>query len=133
LACQLGDPCWEGITARGLGLLESRHDPDAALARLRDALARCVRWPDAYQWVRGYVLDAMCTVAAAAGDVGAPALADDMLRLAARTDMRELVVRAHLHRARLGIPGALDAAQMAAASIDNPALGALSAAGVAAR
>ena len=85
------------------------------------------------QWVRGYVLDAMCTVAAAAGDVGAPALADDMLRLAARTDMRELVVRAHLHRARLGIPGALDAAQMAAASIDNPALSALSAAGVAAR
>jgi hypothetical protein len=49
LACQLGDPCWEGVTARGLGLLEFRHDPDAVLARFGDALARCMRWPDAYQ------------------------------------------------------------------------------------
>jgi DNA-binding SARP family transcriptional activator len=125
LACQLGDPCWEGVTARGLGLLEFRRDPDAALARLGDALARCMRWPDAYQWVHGYVLDAMCTVTAAVGDARAPALAEDMLRLAARTDMREFVVRAHLHQARLGVPGAWDAAQMAAASIDSSALEAL--------
>jgi hypothetical protein len=54
-----------------------------------------------------------------------------MLRLAARTDMREFVARAHLHRARLGIPGAWDAAQMAAASIDNPALAVLTATGMA--
>lgn len=127
LACQLGDPCWEAITARGLGLLEARREPDAALARLGDALARCTRWPDTYQWVRGYVLDAMCTVAADAGDASAAKLASDLLNLAARTDMRELIVRAHLHRARLGTPGEWQAAQAAAASIDNPALGALTA------
>jgi DNA-binding SARP family transcriptional activator len=131
LACQLGDPCWEGVTARGLGLLEFRHNPDAALARLSGALTRCMRWPDAYQWVHGYVLDAVCTVAAAVGDFRAPAWAGDMLRLAARTDMREFVVRAHLHRARLGVHGAWDAAQMAAASIDSPALDALTDAGMA--
>jgi hypothetical protein len=35
--------------------------------------------------------------------------------------MRELVVRAHLHRSRLGDPSALATARLAA-SIDNPAL-----------
>jgi hypothetical protein len=73
------------------------------------------------------VLDAMCTVTTAVGDSRALAVAEDMLRLAARTDMREFVVRAHLHRARLGVSGAWDAAQMAAASIDSPAPGALAA------
>jgi hypothetical protein len=36
--------------------------------------------------------------------------------------MRELTVRAHLHRARLGDPRALDAARLLGAGIDNPAL-----------
>jgi hypothetical protein len=41
---------------------------------------------------------------------------------AARGDMRELVVRAHLHRGRLGDPTALASARLLAAGIDNPAL-----------
>jgi hypothetical protein len=36
--------------------------------------------------------------------------------------MRELVVRAHLHRGRLGDPAALASARLLAAGIDNPAL-----------
>jgi hypothetical protein len=36
--------------------------------------------------------------------------------------MRELVVRAQLHRGRLGDPTALASARMLAAGIDNPAL-----------
>jgi hypothetical protein len=36
--------------------------------------------------------------------------------------MRELVVRAHLHRSHLGDPSALAAARLLAANIDNPAL-----------
>ena len=36
--------------------------------------------------------------------------------------MRELVVRAHLHRSRLGDPSALATARMLAADIDNPVL-----------
>ena len=39
--------------------------------------------------------------------------------------MRELVARAHVHRARLGDPSALTAARVLAASIDNPALSAI--------
>jgi hypothetical protein len=45
--------------------------------------------------------------------------------MAARGDMRELVVRAHLHRSRLGDPAALATVRLLAAGIDNPALAAL--------
>lgn len=43
-------------------------------------------------------------------------------RLAARGDMRELVVRAALHRARLGDPGGVASARMLAEATDNAAL-----------
>jgi hypothetical protein len=36
--------------------------------------------------------------------------------------MRELVVRAQIHRSRLGDPSALATARILATSIDNPAL-----------
>jgi hypothetical protein len=36
--------------------------------------------------------------------------------------MRELVVRAALHRARLGDPSGLESARLLGESIDNPAL-----------
>jgi hypothetical protein len=42
--------------------------------------------------------------------------------LAARCDMRELVVRAHVHRYRLGEKTALASARLLGADIDNPAL-----------
>ena len=52
LACQLGDPCWEGMAARGLGLLHAgRGDHEAAAGWLGEAAARCNRVPDRYQWV----------------------------------------------------------------------------------
>ena len=49
-------------------------------------------------------------------------LVDALASLAARGDMRELVVRAHLHRSRLGDSSALATARLLAAGIDNPAL-----------
>jgi tetratricopeptide (TPR) repeat protein len=122
LACQLGDPCWEGVTARAIGVLEARRDPELGVATLHDARSRCARWPDAYQWVLGYVLDATCTVAVQTRSPDAIATADDLLELAARSDMRELVRRAQLHRASLGVPGADEAAVLAAAYIDDPAV-----------
>jgi hypothetical protein len=42
--------------------------------------------------------------------------------VAARGDMRELVVRAALHRARLGEPSSLESARALGEEIDNPAL-----------
>ena len=50
------------------------------------------------------------------------------VRLTARGGMRELVIRAHVHRARLGQTGAAEAARLAAAGVDNPVLAELVAA-----
>lgn len=123
LACQLRDPCWEGVSAKGLAMVEAHAgEVTPALSWLDDARSRCVRWPDAYQWVHASVLDATCEVALGGHDAQAPVFVELLAALASRTAMRELVVRSHLHRAGLDIPGALDAAVMAAAEIENPAL-----------
>ena len=43
-ACQLGDPCWEGITARGLALVaDARGDTEGAFATMQDARVRSAR------------------------------------------------------------------------------------------
>jgi hypothetical protein len=124
LACHIGDPCWEGITARGLGLLSAaRGDHAGARAWLAEARTRCNRTTDRYQWVSAYVLDAGAAAALDRDDVAEGArLVDALAALAARGDMRELVVRAHLHRSRLGDPSALASARLLAAGIDNPVL-----------
>jgi hypothetical protein len=121
---QLGDPCWEGMAARGLGLLHATAgDHAAATAWLAEANTRCNRVTDPYQWVRAYVLDATATTALERHDeVEARRLVDLLASPAARGDMRELVVRPHLHRGRLGDPTALASARLLAAGIDNPAL-----------
>jgi hypothetical protein len=124
LARHLDDPCWEGMAARGLGLLNAaRGDPAKATAWLSEARTRCNRTTDRYQWVSAHVLDTNITVALDHGDdAEATQLVDALASLAARADMRELVVRAHLHRTRLGDPSALATARLLAAGIDNPAL-----------
>src|SRR5215211_7490157 len=49
LACQLGDTCWEGIAARGIGLAAAARDEiDEALKWLREARTRCGRLPDTW-------------------------------------------------------------------------------------
>lgn len=124
LACQIDDPCWEGMAARGLGLLSAgRGDNAAANGWLHEAAVRCNRVTDRYQWIHGYVLDAAVGTAMEQGDhERAGQLASSLSSLAARCDMRELVVRAHLHKSRLGDPTALASARMLGAAIDNPAL-----------
>lgn len=127
LALQLDDPCWEGMAARGLGRLHAaRGDRAEATRWLGEARRRCSGVPDRYQWVHGYVLDAAATTAIEQGErEQAAALAGSLASLAARCDLGELVVRAHLHRHRLGDPAALGAARLLAAGIDNPALAAM--------
>jgi tetratricopeptide (TPR) repeat protein len=124
LGCQLDDACWEGMAARGLGLLNARRgDQTAAAEWLHRAEVRCNRVPDRYQWVHGYVLDAVITHALDQDDPDrARPLVATLASLAARCDMRELVVRAHLHRGRLGDSTAYASARLLGADIDNPAL-----------
>lgn len=127
LACQVNDPCWEGLAARGLGLLNaSRGDHTAATTWLEEAVLRCNRVSDRYQWIRAHVLDTVITVALDHGDRerAAPMVAS-LASLSARCEMRELVVRAQLHRSRLGDPTALASARLLGADIDNPALSSL--------
>ena len=123
LGCRIGDPCWEALAARARGLVhEDAGERAAALASLRDAALRVVRVADPYVWMHAHCLDALAGVAIADAAPDARTAVDRLERLAARGDMRELVVRAALHRARLGDPSGLAAARALGEAIDNPLL-----------
>jgi tetratricopeptide (TPR) repeat protein len=123
LGCRIGDPCWEALAARARGLVhEAAGERAPALAWLRDAAVRAVRVADPYVWMHAYCLEALATVAIADAAPDASECVAQLERLAARGDMRELVVRAALHRARLGDPSGVEAARLLAEAIDNPAL-----------
>jgi len=118
-----GSECWESISARGLGLVaDAKDDVETAVRWLDFAVTRRTRWPGAYPWIRAYALDALCGVAVKRHLPGASAWIADLEERAARLGMRELLARAHLHRARLGDEGSLEVARALAAEIDNPAL-----------
>src|SRR5215208_1934713 len=123
LACRLGDPCWEGMGARAHGLFHrAGGDLELACDWFAEARRRSSRVSDRYVWVYAHSLDAAAGVAIELGDPEARRLVSELTELAARSGMRELVVRARIHAGRLGDPGALEAARMLAAEIDNPAL-----------
>jgi DNA-binding SARP family transcriptional activator len=122
-ACQIGDPCWEGISARGLALVaHASGDVGGAIARLLDARARSTRLADPYVWLDVHILDALCDLSIRHGDARAAAWVDEMHERASRTGMRELTVRAMLHGAALGDGGDAEMAAILAAEIDNPLL-----------
>ena len=123
LGCRIGDPCWEAMAARARGLVhETAGERAEALEWLRDAAVRAVRVADPYVWVHAWCLDALAGVAIADASDDAGAYVAQLERLAARGDMRELVVRAALHRARLGDPSGVESARLLGETIDNPAL-----------
>jgi tetratricopeptide (TPR) repeat protein len=121
IACQVADPCWEGIACRGLGLVEAaRGRGPQALAWLTDGRARCTRVAHPYQWIHGWVLDGMCSIGHRDERVGG--WIDELESLASRTGMREFLLRAYLHRARRGDARARDAARLLGPEIDNPSV-----------
>lgn len=124
LGCQVGDPCWESIALRGLGLAAAaRGDVSRALDLLVEAPKLCRRLPDTYLWIEAYGLDALCAVAVEHQAAATVRWIDELEAIAARRGIRELLLRATVYRVRLGEPGALDAARSLAAQIDNPAIG----------
>lgn len=124
LGCRLGDPCWEGFAARALGLLhQTRDEPQVELGWFRDAVTRTVRVSDQYIWLKAFCLEALAAHAVEHGAAGeADSTLAELEALAARGDMRELVVRAAMHRDRLSHPAALEAVRPLVETIDNPAL-----------
>lgn len=122
-ACQLGDPCWEGISGRGVALAaEANGETDRALAGLLDARERGNRSADTYVWLDAYILDALCEVGLRHGHPDASSWVSRMRALTDRSGMRELQVRALRHSATLGDAAAGDAAELLAADIANPLL-----------
>ena len=128
-ACQIGDPCWEGISARGLAMLaEAQGEVDRAFAVLLDARARATRLADPYVWLDVHILDALCEIGRRHGHPQTASWADAMLDRSSRTGMRDLTVRAMLHQAASGLRGDAELAALLADDIDSPALSALVAA-----
>jgi DNA-binding SARP family transcriptional activator len=122
-ACQLGDPCWEGMAALGLArVADATGQTGRAFEVLADARWRCNRLTDPYVWLDVHILDAQCELGVREQHPDTRAWVDTMRDLASRTGMRELTVRALLHGARLGNPGDAAAASLLAADIDNPVL-----------
>jgi tetratricopeptide (TPR) repeat protein len=125
-ACQIGDPCWEGISARGLALVaEADGETERAFGTLSDARARCSRLADPYVWLDVYILDAQCELGRRHGHPLTGRWVETMRERASRTGMRELIVRSMLHAAALGSDGDAAAAILLAADIENPTLDAL--------
>ena len=123
LGCRIGDPCWEAIAARaGAWFYEAAGERASALAWLRDSTVRAVRVADPYVWMHACCLESLAGVAIADAAPDAHECVARLERLAARGEMRELVVRAALHRARLGDPSSLKAARLLGEAIDNPLL-----------
>jgi MalT-like TPR region len=123
LGCELGDPCWEGVSGQGLGRI-AVLDGDTAhgLRLLEDAHRRSGRAPCAYVWIKAYALYALAAAAVETGNRRAGEWVSDLTALAARTGMRELAVRAALLRREMGERGAFDAALVLAQEVENPAL-----------
>jgi DNA-binding SARP family transcriptional activator len=120
IACQVGDPCWEGIACRGMGLVEAaRGRGRQALEWLMDGRARCTRVAHPYQWIHGWVLDGMCGAAQQYGDRRLMGWIDALEGLASRAGMRELLLRAYMYRHRSGDRGARDAAGLLGAELDR--------------
>jgi tetratricopeptide (TPR) repeat protein len=112
-ACQLGDPCWEGMAGRGLALVaEATGDTERAFALLADARVRSGRLAEPYLWLDGYILDAQCELGRRHGHPDTGTWIETLRNLACRSGMRELTLRSLQHGAALGREG--DAAAAAA-------------------
>jgi len=125
LACELGDPCWEGLAGRQLALVaRHRDDRDGARSWLDDARRRCDRVPDRYVWVSGYIGLAQLELAAGRDRELAAAAAARLYDHASRHDLPEFLAWALVCQAEAGDRGRVPLAVRAAAAVDNPVLAA---------
>lgn len=123
LACELGDPCWEGMAARALGLL-ALHAGDLGGAQvwLADARRRCDRVPDRYVWISGYIgLAQLETAARENADLVAPAAAR-LHEHAVRSDLPEFLAWALVYQAESGDHAKVALARDVAGCIASPRL-----------
>ncbi|HEY0373321.1 MAG TPA: hypothetical protein VGC94_00895 [Amnibacterium sp.] len=123
LACELGDPCWEGMAARALGLIAVHGgDPEAGWSWTLDARVRCDRVPDRYVWVSGYVGLAQLEITRRTDPAALPDLAARLHAEALRDDLPEFQAWAAVHAAEAGHRASAGIARAAATGVDSPGL-----------
>jgi DNA-binding SARP family transcriptional activator len=129
LACQLGDPCWEGMAGRALALLALHSgDGTAAVEWITDARQRCDRVPDRYVWVSGFVGLGQLEIAARQQPDLLMPLAQRLYQDALRADLPEFIAWALIYQAEAGHLANLPMVRALAADVVNPALQARAAA-----
>ncbi|GIH04046.1 hypothetical protein Rhe02_21130 [Rhizocola hellebori] len=110
-----GDQCWVAAVAHAQAVL-ALHEGHDALAWCRTGLA-AAPW---YLWLRARLLD--LTAGLTLGTQQGMDLLDELEHLAGGATMRELTVRALIHRSRIEGPQRLAHAHSMAIDIANPAL-----------
>lgn len=121
-ACQVGDPCWEGVSRRGLArLAEAGGETTLAFDILMDARKRCARLSDTYLWGEAYILEVQCDLGVTHKHENVGEWIATLYDLSSRNGMRELMVRAMTHGCRLTGDDNLAVANLAA-EIPNPRL-----------
>jgi len=105
LSLVLGDWCWQGMTARGLGLAAfARGDLPEALRWLDEAVRRAAEDLDRYAWIHAWVQEAVRRVTVTARLPRAAADVTRLANLAARSHQPEFTTRAEQHRMALLAP-----------------------------
>ena len=96
LSCQLKDACWQGMSAKVMGLAHAASgDRAAAESWLTAAAAACARETDAYVWVRGDVALAHAELALEWNDHAMAAeRAEDAILIAARCGLDGILAKA---------------------------------------
>ena len=94
-AAPSGDPCWEGATARAIGLTHAAvGEHDKALEWIDQSRRRCLRETDTYVAMHAAILDTEAIISSAAGQ---QARADEagraLVALAARCHMDDFLAR----------------------------------------
>ena len=119
LATESNDHCWMAVVAHG----------QASLASVEGEWLRAQHWCDQgldpapwYMWPYARLLDIACSIAVHSAPAALAAQVDRLADVAARGGMRDLLVHAHLHRARAGSRTSLAAARAIAVGIDDDAL-----------
>jgi DNA-binding SARP family transcriptional activator len=123
LACQLGDPCWEGMAGRAMALL-ALHDGEeaAAVQWATDAQRRCDRVSDRYVWVSAFVALAHLEIVARRQPELTLPLASRLYEDSLRLDLPEFTAWALIYRAEAGEPTSLSLLQAVARGVSNPVL-----------
>ena len=102
LACEIGDPCWEGLGAYALAMAALVDgQSEEARDRLEDGFLRATRVSDGWSWLNGYILAELCSVLIDVEPDEARARLSELDAIAQPSNMTYLIERSAALRVRL--------------------------------